>query len=262
MRREITTALAVLALGACGPGPAPAPFVDVTIYWEFDRNTFIDGVIGIVPYDTIVNWPPNTGSRACPESGVDFVTVADAFGNPLTSFVPCINQSVQGVVVPGFAGNNTYVVTGWNNASGFPWYRGSVTVNAVPGAFNFGTAIAAGIPSTLTIDMILRDPSNPAGWATCGGAGVNRFQGWVADGLGTLVWRNQVICDVGNSPSIQYGPVDRDFLSVWIDTIDDRVIPPDIPWSICGFEFMHERTNLFSLVIPFGPACTTPPPPP
>ena len=147
------TALAVLALGACGPGPAPAPFVDVTIYWEFDRNTFIDGVIGIVPYDTIVNWPPNTGSRACPESGVDFVTVADAFGNPLTSFVPCINQSVQGVVVPGFAGNNTYVVTGWNNASGFPWYRGSVTVNAVPGAFNFGTAIAAGL------EGIARNPS-------------------------------------------------------------------------------------------------------
>ena len=47
---------------------------EVTVYWEFDRNTFIDGVDGFVPYDTNVNWPPGTGNRSCPQSGVDFVS--------------------------------------------------------------------------------------------------------------------------------------------------------------------------------------------
>ncbi len=261
MHRALAAALAALSLAACGPGPAPMPLVDVTIYWEFDRNTFIDRVVGTVPYDVNVNWPPGTGSRACPQSGVDYVNISDSFGNLLATFVPCINQSVQGAVMTGFPGPNTYIVTGWSNSSTFPWYQGTVTVNAVQGAFNFGTAIAAGIPSDLTIDMILRDSLNPVGYATCGLAGVNRFQGWVEDGLGTLVWRNQVNCGPGFSPSIQYGPVDRDVLTIWIDTYDDRVTPPDIPWSICGFQFTHERTSLFSLPIPLG-VCNNPPPPP
>jgi hypothetical protein len=259
MRRAAATALAVLAVSACGP--APAPLVDVSVYWEFDRNTFIDGATGFVPYDVNVNWPPGTGNRSCPESGVDYVTITDGAGNLLADLVPCVNQSVQGALLVGVPGPNTYVVTGWNDGSSQPWYQGAVTVNVVAGAFNYGTAIASGIPSDLTIDMVLRDSFNPLGYPTCGLAGVNRFQGWVEDGFGTLVWRNPVDCGPGFSPSIQYGPVDRDFLTVWIDTYDDRVVPPDVPWSICGYGFMHDKTDLFDLVIPLG-LCTNPPPPP
>lgn len=251
MNRTVAFALAALLASACGP--APTPLVDVTIYWEFDRNTLIDGVVGFVPYDTTVNWPPGTGSRACPESGVDFVVVTDTAGNPFSGSVPCINQSVQGVTILGFQGTATYVVTGWRTGVVNPLFSGQVTVNAVPGAFNFGTAIAAGIPSNLTIDLILADAtSGPAGYPTCGLARVDQFQGWVEDGFGTLVWRNTINCGPSFMPSIQYGPVDRDDLFVWIDTLDNTFSPPDIPWSICDFGFGHFQNNLFSLRIPPG----------
>lgn len=257
MNRTAAIALAALLASACGP--TSPPLVDVTVYWEFDRNTFVDGVIGFVPYDTLVNRPPGSGTR-CPDSGVDFVVVADAAGNPLTGSVPCINQSVQGVTILGFQGTATYLVTGWRNGVDVPLYSGEVTINAVPGAFNFGTAIAAGIPSDLTIDMVLVDSgSGPAGYRTCGLAGVDQFQGWVEDGFGTLVWRNVVDCGPSFMPSIQYGPVDRDDLFIWIDTYDNRFTPAVIPWSICDFGFGHFRTNLFSLPIPLG-VCTPDPP--
>ncbi len=258
MKRTAAIALAALASAACGP--TSPPLVDVTVYWEFDRNTLIDGVVDFVPYDTLVNWPPGTGNRSCPDSGVDFVVVSDPAGNPISGSVPCINQSVQGVTVLGFQGPATYLVTGWRNGVAQPLFSGEVTINAVPGAFNFGTAIAAGIPSSLTIDMVLVDSaSGPAGYQTCGLAGVDQFQGWVEDGLGTLVWRNVIECGPSFMPSIQYGPVDRDDLFIWIDTYDNRFNPAVIPWSICDFGFGHFQNNLFSLPIPQG-VCTPDPP--
>jgi hypothetical protein len=260
MNRTAAAALAVLAVAACGPTSNSPPLVEVTVYWEFDRNTLIDGVAGIRPYDTRVNWPPGTGSRACPESGVDFVVVTDTVGNPFTGSVPCINQSVQGATILGFQGTATYVVTGWRTGVATPLFSGQVTLNAVPGTFNFGTAIAAGIQSPLTIDMILIDPgSSPAGYPTCGLAGVDQFQGWIEDGFGTLVWRNVINCGPSFTPSIQYGPVDRDSLFIWIDTYDNRFTPAVIPWSICDFGFSHLQSNLFSLPIPRG-VCTPDPP--
>lgn len=256
MNRATAAALAALAAAACGP--TSPPLVDVTVYWEFDRNTLIDGVVGFVPYDTIVNRPPGSGST-CPDSGVDFVVVTDTAGNPFTGSVPCINQLVQGVTILGFQGPATYVVTGWRNGIDAPLFSGEVTVNAVPGAFNFGTAIAAGLQSNLTIDMILADASAPLGYPTCGTARVDQFQGWVEDGFGTLIWRNTVNCGPSFLPSIQYGPVDRDDLFIWIDTLDNTFAPPDIPWSICNFGFGHFRNNLFSLSIPQGICIPDPP---
>ena len=260
MNRIAAVALVALAAAACGPTSNSPPLVEVTVYWEFDRNTLIDGVVSFVPYDTRVNWPPGTGSRACPESGVDFVVVSDTAGNPFTGSVWCINQSVQGVTFLGFQGTGTYVVTGWRNNVVAPLFSGEVTINAVPNAFNFGTAIAAGIPSPLTIDLILVDPgSGPAGYRTCGLAGVDQFQGWVEDGFGTLVWRNLINCGASFMPSIQYGPVDRDDLFIWIDTFDNRFNPAAIPWSICDFGFSHFRDNLFTLPIPQGVCLPAPP---
>jgi hypothetical protein len=52
----IASAVAVVVAG-CGPGPVPAPLAEVTIYWEFDRNTLIDGVASFISYDTNVNRP-------------------------------------------------------------------------------------------------------------------------------------------------------------------------------------------------------------
>jgi hypothetical protein len=266
MNRTAATLLAsllVVAAAACGPTPTPMPLTNVTIWWEFDRNTLIDRVPGIVPYDTLVNWPPGTGSRACPQSGVDFVIVFDNAGNQLSPPTPCINQNVQGAVITGFQAPSVYWIEGWRNGVSVPLYRGQVTIDGLappPAPAYSGTAIAAGIQSDLTIDLALVDAgSGPAGYRTCGQAGVDQFQGWVEDGFGTLVWRNIIDCGPSFMPSIQYGLVDRDDLFIWIDTYDNRFNPAAIPWSICDFGFGQFRNNLFSLPIPLG-VCTPAPP--
>ncbi len=253
MKRVAAAALAALSVAACGP--TSPPLVEVTIWWEFDRNTLIDGVPDFVPYDTFVNWTPGTGNRRCPDSRVDFVIVFDNAGNQLSPATPCINQDVQGTVVLGFQAPSVYWVEGWRNGVSVPLYRGQVTIDgsAPPPAPPYsGTAIAAGIQSNLTIDMILADANAPLGWPTCGTARVDQFQGWVEDWNGTLVWSNTINCGPSFMPSIQYGPVDRDDLFIWIDTLDNTFAPPDIPWSICDFGFGHFQNNLFSLRIPQG----------
>lgn len=261
-------AFALVALAVAGCGQPATPGLTVTVYWEFERHTYIDGVDDIVPYDPDVNWPVGTGNRSCPQSGVDYVTVTDLNGFTLTPNVPCVNQSVQGVLVPGVVGNNTYVVTGWRVNQLLPLYQGQVTVTVPEGATTlpYGTAFAAGIPSALTVTAFLADPAAPAGYPTCGLAGIDEFQGWVEDSLGTLVWRSPVSCGVSDTPGISFGPVDRDVLFLWMDAIDNRVSPPDIHWSRCGYAqpngFNHvvSGEDFFSLTLPLG-ACVNPPPP-
>jgi len=264
MNRTATAAAALvslLATSACGP--APVPLTTVTIWWEFDRNTLIDGAWGIVPYDTAVNWPPGTGSRRCPMSGVDYVVVYDGAGVQISPPTPCVNLDVQGALVTGYQAPSTYVVEGWRDGVPVPLYRGEVVIDGLappPAPPYSGTAIASGIPNDLTIDMILADASAPAGYPTCGLARVDQFQSWVEDGYGTLVWRNVIDCAPSFMPSIQYGLVDRDDLFVWIDTYDNTFTPPDVPWSICEYGFGHFRYDIFSLPIPQG-LCNNPPPP-
>jgi hypothetical protein len=257
MSRAALVALASLVATAASCGPAPAPLTQVVVYWEFDRHTWIDGVAGTVRYDAAVNWPPGTGSRNCPEAGVDFVTVADGNGNPLTGNVPCVNQAVQGVVLSGFPGANTYWVTGWRSGVAAPLYRGSVTINVVNGQPTFDTAIAAGIPSDLTVSAILGGVTFPF----CGNAGVNELDGWVQDGAGTLVWRDFVTCGLQDPPGISFGPVDRDDLSLWMDAVGPSGGSQAILFSRCRFQFPHLMTgeNWFSLNLPTG-VCTPDPP--
>lgn len=268
MNRAAATLLASLlavATTACGPTPVQGPLTEVTVYWEFERYTFIDGVEGFLPYDANVNWPPGTGNRACPQSGVDFVTIADGFGNQLTGSIRCVNQSVQGAVLAGFEGPNTYVVTGWRNGVAVPLYQGQVTIQVVNGIPTFGTAIAAGIPDLLTVDAILADAnSGPAGYPNCGLAVIQRFDAALRDGLGSLIWRNPVSCAANNVPGVSFGLVDRDNIVLWMDAVDEIPVVPEIVWSICGFGtpggFPHfqGRENRFSLSLPQG-VCTTPP---
>jgi hypothetical protein len=260
-------AIAAAAVVAAGCGPGPAPLTSVTVYWEFDRNTFIDGVESFIVYDSFVNWPPGTGSRACPQSGVDVVDVSDLNGNLLASGIRCVNQSVQGAVVSGFPGNNTYVVTGWRFGQPLPLYQGQVTIQVTSGVPTFGTAFAAGISDPLTIDAILADANAPLGYPTCGTAGIQWIDAWIEDGLGSVVWRaagaSGVFCGVTDVPGISFGAVDRDQLTLWMDAVDERGTTPAIIWSRCGFAFPHfaGRESRFSLSLPLG-ACNNPPPPP
>ncbi len=117
---------------------------------------------------------------------MDVVDVTDLNGNLLASGVPCVNQSVQGVVVSGFPGNNTYVVTGWRFGQPLPLYRGQVTIHGGERrADYFGTVFAAGIPDPLTVDAILADANAPLGYPTCGagrdpGVDAGSRTGWEA----------------------------------------------------------------------------------
>jgi hypothetical protein len=260
-------ALAAAALVAAGCGPAPAPLTPVTVYWEFDRHTFIDRVESFIVYDSFVNWPPGTGSRACPQSGVDVVDVSDLNGNLLVRSVPCVNQSVQGAVVSGFPGSNTYVVTGWRFGQSLPLYQGQVTIQVVNGVPTFGTAFVAGIPDPLTIDAILADANAPLGFPTCGAAGIQWIDAWIKDRFGSVVWRaagaSGVPCGMADVPRVSFGPVDRDQVAVWMDAVDERGTVPAIIWSRCGFAFPHfaGSESWFFLDLPLG-ACNNPPPPP
>lgn len=261
MNRAAAVALALLAAAGCTS--APPPLTEVDIYWEFDRHTWINGQAGTVPYDVNVNNPP-VATGPCPQSGVSFVRVTDAAGNPLTGDIPCANQGVQGVALTGFTGPNTYVVTGYRTGVPAPLYTGSVTVNVVAGQPPpfYGTAIAAGIPSMLTIDAILADASFPSGAPTCGAAGIQEFDSWLEDGYGTVVWADYVPCGPSDLPGISYGFVDRDTLRLWMDAVDLRGTTPAIIWSRCGFDFGHYTTgeDRFGLNLPLG-VCTQPPPP-
>lgn len=259
MRR--TAAFAALALAAAGCAPAPEPLTDVAVYWEFERNTYVDGAEGFVPYDVNVNWPPGTGDRACPQSGVTYVTITDLNGNLVAPNVPCVNQSVQGVVLTGFPGNNTYVVTGWRSGQTLPLYQGQVTIPVVSGVPTFGTAIAAGIPDLLTVDAILADAAAPLGYPTCGAAGIQEFDAALKDGYGTVVWKNPVPCGPSDLPGVSFGYVDRDVVSLWMDAWDLRPVTPEVVWSICQFNFPHfaGREDRFSLALPLG-VCIPPPP--
>jgi hypothetical protein len=164
------------------------------------------------------------------------------------------------------------VVTGWRLGRTLPLYRGQVTVavaSGVPacGTFDCGTAIAAGIPDVLTVDAILVDASAPLGYRFCGPAGIQRFDAWLEDGFGTVVWRaagsSGVPCLPSDVPGVSFGPVDRDVLTLWMDAIDERGTVPAIIWSRCGFGFPHfaGAESRFSLDLPLE-VCNTPPPPP
>ncbi len=252
-------------LQASSSGLAPAVFaataaptpVDVAVYWEFARNTWIDGVAGTVPYDSNVNWPPGTGDRACPQAGVDFVTVTDVDGNVLANDVPCVNSSVQGVLLTSIPGAATYVVTGWRTGIDVPLYGGQATVSVAEGTPTFTTVVAHGIPSALTVSATLGGVNYP----TCGNAGVDRLDGWIVDGLGTLVWRDWVACGPQDVPGISFGPVDRDVDFLWMQASGPGGGTPSLLYSRCNYEVPHFTSgeNWFTLDLPSGLCAPSPP---
>jgi len=249
MRRAVATSLvSLLAVATFACGPAPLPLTDVTVSWEFDRITFIDGVEGFITYD-------------CRQAGVDFVTISDGFNNLIANAVPCLNGGFQGAVVGALPGPNTFVVTGWRNNINQPLFTGERTINVLEGFPNVVLVVAQGIPDLLTVDAILADfPGGPA-YTTCGLAGIQRFDGWIVDGNGRLIWRNPVLCGPSQAPGISFGWVDRDNLFLWMDAWDLRVNPPDLHWSICASRQPHffGVENRFSLRLPLGVCAPAPP---
>ena len=57
---------------------------DVVVYWNFSRNTLLAPFS--VLYDGNLN--PGGASRACPDSGVEYVRVTDLSGNLLDPLTP------------------------------------------------------------------------------------------------------------------------------------------------------------------------------
>ena len=96
--KRIALLAAALAAGCYTAAPPPPPvyaYGDVIVYWDFSRNTLIAPYS--VPYDT--NLSPGGGTRACTDSGVEYVTVTDLAGvlvDPYTPTIPCVYLGVQG----------------------------------------------------------------------------------------------------------------------------------------------------------------------
>jgi len=244
MKRAFVFALALIGT-ACEPAPPVYELTPVNLYWEFERNTFIDGVPGFVPYDQDVNL-----SR-CQQSGVDYVVVTDGFGNLVGApTVPCAYQGIQGATFGVPIGRQTFRVQGYRNGRpGVALYDGQVTVDILAGPAVPVTVIAPGVAFPLTVTAILSQLG--VTYPTCGLAGVQFFDATLKDGLGTVVWQNSVPCPANATPGVSYGPVDLDSLAMWMDAVDTRAgLPGQIIWSVCEAAIEHFGPQAFSLPLP------------
>ena len=154
--KRIASLAAALAAG-CYTAPAPPPPVysygDVIVYWNFSRNTLV------APFSVLYdgNLSPGGGSRACTESGVEYVRVTDLAGaliDPSTPSIPCVYLGVQGATFLTFPqGSYTFVVHGYRTIGGFPVevHRGQGTVYVNPNMQNPVTITAAGLQGNLDV---------------------------------------------------------------------------------------------------------------
>jgi hypothetical protein len=220
---------------------------EINLYWEFERNTFLNGVPGLVPYDQDVN------TSRCQQSGVDYVVATDGFGNYLGGpSIPCVVQGVQGATLTVPAGPLTVRVRGYRNAvPGIPLYDGQTTVNLVVGPPVPVTVVASGVPSPLSVTAVLTDIAGT--YPTCGLAGIQWFDATLKDGLGTTVWQNSISCLPNDTPGVTFGSVDLDDLFMWMDAIDTRTVPAgQIIWSTCQTPIAHFSAQALTQPLPLG----------
>lgn len=156
MKRIALLAAAALASGCVSSEPLPPVYAygDAIVYWNFSRHT------AIAPFSVVYdgNLNPGGASRACSESGVEYVTVTDLAGNlidPYTPTIPCVFAGVQGATFLTFpAGMSyTFVVHGYRtvNASPVEVHRGEGTVYVYADQYNPVTVTAAGIQRDLDV---------------------------------------------------------------------------------------------------------------
>jgi len=153
--KRIALLAAALASG-CVVSSEPPPvfgYGDVVVYWNFSRHTLVAPFT--VLYDGNVN--PGGPSRACADSGVEYVTVTDVYGtliDPGTPTIPCVYGGVQGATFLDFTpGTYTFVVHGYRTVNSVPVevHRGQGSVYVYENQPNPVTVTAAGLQANLDV---------------------------------------------------------------------------------------------------------------
>ena len=212
MKRIALLAAAALASGCVSSEPLPPPiyYGDVVVYWDFSRNTLIAPFS--VPYDTNLN--PGGASRACPQSGVEFVRVTDEFGNlidPGFVNIPCIYAGVQGAQFLTFPqGNYIFVVHGYRNIGGFDVevHRGQGSVYVSPDVLNPVYVTADGLQNNLDVNLFEGGSSfacfvgDTLGYTLVDGLGT------IIDELSNLACGNPISFRVANSTGVDLDNLD------------------------------------------------------
>jgi hypothetical protein len=207
MKRIALLAAAAVATAGCYSSPPPPPpiyYGDVIVYWDFARNTSS----GPVLYDGSL---VGVGNTACPESGVEYVTVTDLAGlliDPYTPTISCVYQGVQGATFLTFPeGNYTFVVHGYRTVGGLPVevHRGQGSVYIYGNTQNQVTVTAAGLQGDL--DVFLYQGTN---LFQCLGGDALGYT--LVDGIGTIIDQASALACVNPIP-----------FRVDLDTLDIRL---------------------------------------
>jgi len=195
MKRILLLAVTALASG-CNIGSSEPPSGDLTVYWDFQRAK-LDGTT--VRYDT--NPSPGGGSRACPQSGVDTISIAYSDGtlvDPTAGDIPCIfgdayNPGVQGATVPALpSGVHDIVLTGYHGS--VATFEAALQVTVVEGREVQYAVTLPGIPDDLDVYARFMNRLGTAELAGCGAAGVDSLSFNLVDGAGTSVASGSTGC--------------------------------------------------------------------
>ncbi len=225
MKRMLLVAVGALA-SSCTIGPSGPPAGDLNLYWDFQRAT-LNPSTPSVGYDT--NPTPGGASRACPQSGVDTISIAYSDGtlvDPSTASIPCIfadaqTPGVQGATIPAMAaGVHDLVLTGYQGS--VPTYQASITVTVVEGRQVDYSVTLPGIQDDLDVYARFWDRyGTTEAWTSCGtgtgGADVQTLTYDLIDGAGTSVGSGSVSCvdPAGLSFRVANGKgVDRDVYTI------------------------------------------------
>ena len=264
MNRIAAIALAALVAAALRSDLARRS-TDVTVYWEFDRNTLHRRRGRLRPLRHARELAsrhrqprlPRVGRRLRDRHRHDREPVSPAT-------VPASTSRCRARLILGFQGTTTYVVTGWRNGVAARSPAARCTVNAVPRRRPyFGTAIAAGIPSDLTIDTILADAQRPRRVPD-----LRPRPRRPVPGLGRGRLRHARLAERHQLRPLLHA--EHPVRAAWTATTSSsgstpsttRFAPPDIPWSICDFGFAHFRGQpLLATWIPLASARRLPRPP-
>lgn len=219
MKRTLLLAVAALA-SSCTIGPSGPPTGDLTLFWDFQRAK-LDGTT--VGYDT--NPYPGGASRACPQSGVDTISLTYSDGtlvDPSAGAIPCIygdatTPGAQGAIFgPMSSGVHDLVLTGY--AGQVATYQARFQVTVVEGRTVEYAVTLPGIPDDLDVYARFMDRfGTTEPWTTCAAAKVNTLTYNLVDGAGTSVASGSVTCTdpAGLSFRVAQGTgIDRDTYTI------------------------------------------------
>ncbi len=253
MKRIALLAAAVLGTGCVSTIEAPG---DVAIYWDFLRHT--TAAPGYVYYDT--NLSPGGPDGACSQARVGYVQVTDLYGNlidPMTPWISCVYQGVQGAKFLGFSpGSYTFVVHAFAGTypTGTEVYTGQSTVNVSGGGLNSVTITAEGVQGNLVVTATLFDGTTT--YTTCGAAGVQWFDFWIEDFVGTLIDSGSASCAANQTPGVTVGPTDLGVLYLWINAVRTTTVPEQIIFTRCQYGINFYTAGNYTVALDYASTCS------